>query len=124
MAFEKEQSYKCSRMAALVFALIWIVFLPVSLVVMVLYQAHVILSSRKLGVSATALLPMTMRWLHHQLGLRRDEACAKLIIKGSVNSNIVFGASHAGWQGGAHGTKAQKPRVKYPGAINHVLNSN
>ena len=38
-----------------------------------------ILSSRKLGVSATALSPMTMRWLQHQLGLRRDEACAKLI---------------------------------------------
>ena len=66
-------------MAALLSALIWIVFLPVWLVVMVLYQAHVILSSRKLGVSATALSPMTMRWLQHQLGLRRDEACAKLI---------------------------------------------
>ena len=66
-------------MAALLFALIWIVFLPAWLVVMVLYQAHVILSSRKLGVSATALSPMTMRWLQHQLGLRRDEACGKLI---------------------------------------------
>jgi len=66
-------------MAALLFGLIWIVFLPVSLVVMVLYQAHAVLSSRKLGVSATALSPMTMRWLQHQLGLRRDEACAKLI---------------------------------------------
>lgn len=38
-----------------------------------------ILSSRKLGVSATALAPMTTRWLQHQLGLRRDGACAKLI---------------------------------------------
>ena len=66
-------------MAALLFALIWIVFLPVSLVVVILYEAHVILSSRKLGVSATALSPMTMRWLQHQLGLRRDEACTKLI---------------------------------------------
>jgi methyltransferase (TIGR00027 family) len=79
MAFEKEQSYKRSRMAALLSALIWIVFFPAWLVVTVLYQAHVILSSRKLGVSATALSPMTMRWLQHQLGLRRDEACAKLI---------------------------------------------
>ncbi len=66
-------------MAALVSGLIWIVFLPVSLVVIILYQAHVILSSRKLGVSATALSPMSIRWLQHQLGLRRDEACAKLI---------------------------------------------
>ncbi len=66
-------------MAALLSAVIWIVFLPVWLVVIVLYEAHVILSSRKLGVSATALSPMTMRWLQHQLGLSRDEACARLI---------------------------------------------
>ncbi|MGO9201464.1 MAG: class I SAM-dependent methyltransferase [Limisphaerales bacterium] len=79
MTFEKEQSLKCARMAALLFGLIWIVFLPAWLVVMVFYQAHVILSSRKLGVSATALGPMSIRWLQHQLGLRRDEACAKLI---------------------------------------------
>src|ERR1700677_936925 len=79
MAFEKEQSHKCSLMAALLSGLIRIVFLPVSLVVVILYEAHVILSSRKLGVSATALAPMRTRWLQHQLGLRRDEACAKLI---------------------------------------------
>jgi methyltransferase (TIGR00027 family) len=66
-------------MAALLSALIWIVCLPVWLIVAVLYATHRILSSRKLGVSATALNPMTMRWLQHQLGLRRDEACAKLI---------------------------------------------
>jgi methyltransferase (TIGR00027 family) len=68
-----------SPMAGGLFALIWIVFLPVWLVVIVLYQAHAVLSSRKRGVSATALSPMTVRWLHHQLGLRRDEGCAKLI---------------------------------------------
>jgi methyltransferase (TIGR00027 family) len=79
MAFEKGQSHKYSRMAALLSALIWIVFLPVWLVVMILYEAHVILSSRKLGVSATALGPMSTRWMQHQLGLRGDEACAKLI---------------------------------------------
>ncbi len=79
MAFEKEQSYKHSVMAAFLSVLIRIVFLPVWLVVAILYQAHVILSSRKLRVSATALSPMTMRWLQHQLGLRRDDACAKLI---------------------------------------------
>src|SRR5208283_6110058 len=79
MTFKKEQSYKHSFMAAFLSVLIRIVFSPVWLVVAILYQAHVILSSRKLGVSATALSPMTMRWLQHQLGLRRDEACAKLI---------------------------------------------
>jgi len=66
-------------MAAFLSALIWIVFLPVWLVVIILYEAHVILSSRKLGISATALSPMSMRWLQHQLRLRRDEACAQLI---------------------------------------------
>lgn len=66
-------------MAALLSAIIRIVFFPVWLVILVLYEARVILSSRKLGVSATALSPMTMRWLQHQLGLRWDEACAKLI---------------------------------------------
>jgi methyltransferase (TIGR00027 family) len=79
MAFEKEPSYKYSLMAALLSGLIWIVFLPVVLVVGTAYVVHRVLSSRKLGVSATALNPMTMRWLQHQLGLRRDEACAKLI---------------------------------------------
>ena len=79
MAFEKEQSHKYSLIAALLSGLIRIVFMPVSLVAITLYQAHVIFSSRKLGVSATALSPMTMRWLQHQLGLRRDDACAKLI---------------------------------------------
>ena len=53
-------------MAALLFGLIWIVFLPAWLVVIILYQAHVILSSRKLGVSATALGPMSIGWLLHQ----------------------------------------------------------
>ena len=66
-------------MAALLSALIRIVYLPAWLVVTIPYTAHMILLSRKLGVSATALSPMTMRWLQHQLGLRRDEACAKLI---------------------------------------------
>ena len=79
MVFEKKQSYKCTLTAVLLSALIRIAFLPVWLVVQILYTAHMIFSSPKFGVSATALSPMTMRWLQHQLGLRRDEACAKLI---------------------------------------------
>ena len=79
MTFEKEQSHKYSLLAALLSGLIWVVFLPVWLVVGVLYEAHAILSSRKLGVSRTAGWPMSTRWLQHQLGLRRDEACAKLM---------------------------------------------
>ena len=66
-------------MAALLFGFIWIAFLPVVLVVWIAYVAHWVLSSRKLGVSGTALGPMTTRWMQHQLGLRRDEACAELI---------------------------------------------
>jgi methyltransferase (TIGR00027 family) len=79
MTVENEQSYKRSLIPGLLSALIRIAFLPAWLVVIILYSAHMIFSSRKLGVSATALSPMTMRWLQHRLGLRRDEACAKLI---------------------------------------------
>lgn len=79
IASERGKSNKPSLIAALLSALIWILVLPVWLGVVVLYEAHVIFLSRKLGVSATALGPMSMRWLQHQLGLRRDEACAKLI---------------------------------------------
>src|SRR3954447_16973322 len=79
MAIEKEQSCKYSLMAAMLSGLIRIAFLPVVLVVGFAYVAHEALSSRKLGVSFTALGPMSTRWLQHQLGLRRDEACAKLI---------------------------------------------
>src|SRR5262245_10872353 len=70
---------RCSRMAALFSGFIWIACLPVVLVVWIVYQAHVVLSSRKLRVSATALGPMSARWMQHQLGLRRDDACAALI---------------------------------------------
>jgi methyltransferase (TIGR00027 family) len=79
MAIEKDRSYEHSRMAACLSALIWIAFLPVWLAVYIIYETHAILSSRRLRVSRTALGPMTMRWLQHHLGLRRDEACAKLI---------------------------------------------
>ncbi len=65
--------------APLVSALIWIIFFPVWFPVYLLYTAHAIFLSRKLKVSWTALGPMTARWLQHQLGLRRDDACAKLM---------------------------------------------
>jgi methyltransferase (TIGR00027 family) len=71
--------HKHSLIAVLLFALIQIAFLPVWLIVGILYQTHQLLSSRKLRVSSTALAPMSTRWLQHQLGLRRDEACAKLM---------------------------------------------
>src|ERR1043165_7375467 len=67
------------RMPVFFWVIIWIVLFPLWLPTMALYQAHVVFSSRMRRVSATALSPMTMRWLQHQLGLRRDEVCAKLI---------------------------------------------
>src|SRR5215510_3674476 len=79
MAFEMQPSHQPSLMAALLSGLIWIAFLPVVVVVWIAYVAHVILSSRRLGVSATALGPMSTRWMQHELGLRRDDACAKII---------------------------------------------
>ncbi len=65
--------------AALLSGLIWIAFLPVVLVVGTAYVAHRVLSSRRLGVSATAFGPMSTRWMQHQIGVRGDEAGAKLI---------------------------------------------
>jgi methyltransferase (TIGR00027 family) len=85
--------HKRSLTAVLLSALIWIVASPVWLVVVVLYNVHVVLSSRKLGVSATALGPMTTRWMQHQLGLRRDDACAKLI---KVLPNHYYAGLYAG----------------------------
>jgi len=79
MTFEIEQPNKYSRIAAFLSGLIWIVFLPVVLVVGTAYLTHRILSSRKLGVSATAFGAMSTRWMQHQLGLRQDDACARLI---------------------------------------------
>src|SRR3954467_5576440 len=79
MACEKQQKPKACFIPAVLSALIHIVLLPVWLIVLFLYEAHVILSSRMLGVSATALAPMRTRWLQHQLGLRPDDACAKLV---------------------------------------------
>ena len=66
-------------MAALLSALIRISFFPVVLVVWIAYVAYSALSSRKLGVSCTALGPMSTRWMQHQLGLRPDVACATLV---------------------------------------------
>jgi methyltransferase (TIGR00027 family) len=77
---EKRRSYDRSLAAVLLSALIWIVTLPVWLTATIAHRVHLILSSRRLGVSATALSPMTMRWLQHELGLRRDDACAQLIM--------------------------------------------
>ena len=79
MKSKTTQPNNYSLTGAFLSALIWIVLLPVWLVVVILYQAHKIFLSRKLGISATALNPMSMRWMQHQLGLRRDDACAKLI---------------------------------------------
>ena len=61
MALEKKQSYKCALTAVLLSAFIRIVFLPFWLVVIIPYTVHMILLSRKMRVSATALGPMTTR---------------------------------------------------------------
>jgi methyltransferase (TIGR00027 family) len=79
MVLPKKQSNKYPLASALLSGLIGIAFLPVTLVAGTAYVVHRTLSSRKLGVSATALGPMSTRWLQHQFGLRRDDACAKLI---------------------------------------------
>jgi len=89
---EKKKTYNRSIAGVLLSALIWILTLPVWLLATIAHRVHLIFSSRKLGVSATALSPLTMRWLQHELGLRRDDACAQLI---KALPNHWFGALHA-----------------------------
>lgn len=79
-------------MARLLCALIWMAFLPAVLAVGGVYVVHRVLSSRRLGVSATAFGPMSTRWMQHQLGLRRDDACARLI---KVLPNHCFAGLYA-----------------------------
>jgi methyltransferase (TIGR00027 family) len=74
-----KQPGKYWRSTAFLSVLIWIAFLPIVLVVGTAYLTHRVLSSRKLGVSATAFGALSARWMQHQLGLRLDDACARLI---------------------------------------------
>jgi methyltransferase (TIGR00027 family) len=62
------------------FRLIQIVSFPIELVGYVLFVTKSILFSRKSGVSMTALAPLYMRYMRHQLGVRLDEPGVRLMM--------------------------------------------
>lgn len=64
----------------LIFRLILIVSFPIELVGYVLFVIKGVLFSRKSGVSMTALAPLYMRYMRHQLDARLDEAGARLMM--------------------------------------------
>jgi methyltransferase (TIGR00027 family) len=71
--------------AAGVFRGIQIVGFPLALVAYVLFVVKLIMYSRRSGASATLLASFYTRWMQHQLGTRRDEPCARLMM---VLSNV------------------------------------
>ncbi len=66
--------------AASVFRGIQIVGFPLALVAYVLFVVKLIMYSRRSGASATLLASFYTRWMQHQLGTRRDEPCARLMM--------------------------------------------
>ena len=65
--------------AATIFRLIQIIWLPIAFVGYVFFVIKLILFSRKSGVSATTLASLYTRWMQHQLGTRLDEPVARLM---------------------------------------------
>ena len=65
---------------ATIFRLIQIVSFPIELVGYVLFVIKSVLFSRTSGVSMTALAPLYMRYMRHQLGARLDEPGVRLMM--------------------------------------------
>lgn len=65
--------------AGVAFRSIQIVLSPVAVLGYLIFVVRGIMFSRWSGVSATALSPLYSRWMQHQLGVRPDEACVRLM---------------------------------------------
>lgn len=76
--------------AAIVFSIINIIFLPVTLAGYVLVVGKLFLVGRGSGISTTAQGPLSARWTQHIFGLREDEAANRLM-------KVMPGFSPAGW---------------------------
>ncbi len=66
--------------AATIFRLLQIAWLPIALVGYVLFVIKLIRFSRKSGVSSTTLASLYTRWMQHKLGTRLDEPCERLMM--------------------------------------------
>jgi methyltransferase (TIGR00027 family) len=65
--------------AVVALASIEVALLPLVPAGYVLFVVKLVRSSRRSGVSATLLASFYTRWMQHQLGTRRDDACARLM---------------------------------------------
>lgn len=66
--------------ATVAFRLIQIILFPIELVGYIFFVTRGVLFSRKAGVSMTALAPLYMRYMRHQLGARGDEPGVRLMM--------------------------------------------
>ncbi len=79
-----------SPIAAVVFSIINILFLPITLIGSVIVVGKLFLVGRGSGVSTTAQGPLSARWTQHQFGVREDEAANRLM-------KVMPGFSPLGW---------------------------
>ncbi|MEA4926174.1 MAG: SAM-dependent methyltransferase [Syntrophomonadaceae bacterium] len=70
---------KPGLMAAVVFNLLNIIMFPVSLLGYVIWIGQGVLAKNSSGVSSTAQGPLSARYTQHNLGVRQDEASARLM---------------------------------------------
>ena len=67
---------KCIQ--ALIFRIIWIIWLPLGTIGLVFFIVRLVAYSRRSGRSATVLASLYSRWMQHSLGTRLDEPAARL----------------------------------------------
>lgn len=79
-----------SPIAAVLFSIINILFLPITLLGYVLVVGKLFLVGRTSGVSTTAQGPLSARWTQHNFGVREDEAANRLM-------KVMPGFSPLGW---------------------------
>lgn len=71
---------KTGPFAAAIFFLIYALLLPVTVIGYILWAGKALLAGRGSGVSSTAQGPLSARYFEHILGLRQDEASARLLL--------------------------------------------
>ena len=69
------------RFGFILFILIQILLLPITIIGNIYNTLYVVYKAKKMGISASAVDPLSYRWILHLSGERTDEACVKLLKK-------------------------------------------
>ena len=77
---DQKAASRGNSLAAAVFAIVFGLLFPVTLVGYIIWVGGILLAGRKSGVSGTAQGPLSARWFAHHLGTRRDEASRRLML--------------------------------------------